>query len=177
MALRPDSQALLRNAIRYAEHGWPVFLLGRTKRPVANCPPARRRADHDPAACECLTCHGFYAATTDPHRLAAMLRRVPARPARHPHRRGVRAGRGRHRPRATAASSTPPLMTPTAAVATGGGGWHLYYRHPGSPSVRQRCPAGPAVRHQGRRRVRRRPALDPPAHRPPVPVGRRPAGD
>ena len=25
------------------------------------------------------------------------------------------------------------LMTPTAAVATGGGGWHLYYRHPGGP--------------------------------------------
>jgi hypothetical protein len=27
----------------------------------------------------------------------------------------------------------PALMTPTAAVATGGGGWHLYYRHPGGP--------------------------------------------
>src|SRR5260370_20197500 len=25
------------------------------------------------------------------------------------------------------------LMAPTAAVATGGGGWHLYYRHPGGP--------------------------------------------
>ena len=25
------------------------------------------------------------------------------------------------------------LMTPTATVATGGGGWHLYYRHPGGP--------------------------------------------
>ena len=24
-------------------------------------------------------------------------------------------------------------MAPTAAVATGGGGWHLYYRHPGGP--------------------------------------------
>ena len=27
----------------------------------------------------------------------------------------------------------PALMAPTAAVATGGGGWHLYYRHPGGP--------------------------------------------
>jgi hypothetical protein len=27
----------------------------------------------------------------------------------------------------------PALMTPTAAVATGGGGWHLYYWHPGGP--------------------------------------------
>jgi hypothetical protein len=26
-------------------------------------------------------------------------------------------------------------MTPTATVATGGGGWHLYYRHPGHPTV------------------------------------------
>ena len=27
----------------------------------------------------------------------------------------------------------PALMTPTATVATGGGGWHLYYRYPGGP--------------------------------------------
>jgi hypothetical protein len=27
----------------------------------------------------------------------------------------------------------PALMTPTATVATGGSGWHLYYRHPGGP--------------------------------------------
>jgi hypothetical protein len=29
----------------------------------------------------------------------------------------------------------PALMTPTAAVATGGGGWHLYYRHPGTATL------------------------------------------
>ncbi len=34
------------------------------------------------------------------------------------------------------------LMTPTATVATGGGGWHLYYRHPGGPTL-PRCPARP----------------------------------
>ena len=32
---------------------------------------------HDRAGCGCLTCHGFYAATLDPGRLAAMLRKVP----------------------------------------------------------------------------------------------------
>ena len=35
--------------------------------------------------------------------------------------------------RATAGPVDRALMTPTAAVATGGGGWHLYYRHPGGP--------------------------------------------
>ncbi|WP_246159084.1 bifunctional DNA primase/polymerase [Catellatospora sichuanensis] len=36
--------------------------------------------DQDPArptGVPCLTCHGFYAATTDPHRIAAMLAAVP----------------------------------------------------------------------------------------------------
>ena len=32
-------------------------------------------------------------------------------------------------------------MTPTATVATGGGGWQLYYRHPGGPTL----PALPGV--------------------------------
>src|SRR5205814_8101 len=71
--LPTPTEALLRNAIRYADHGWPVFLLGRTKRPLANCDPCKHApTGHDPAACECLTCHGFYAATTDPERLTAM---------------------------------------------------------------------------------------------------------
>jgi hypothetical protein len=115
--------------------GWPVFVLGRSKRPVANCRACKTAGPgHDPAGCACLTCHGFHAATTDPARLAAMLRRVPG---------GVLAIR-------TGAASglcvididprnggriDKELMTPTAAVASGGGGWHLYYRHPGRPTV------------------------------------------
>jgi hypothetical protein len=120
-------------ALGYMRRGWPVFVLGRSKRPVANCPACKTAGPgHDPAACACLTCHGFHAATTSPARLAAMLTAVP---------RGLLAIR-------TGAVSglavididprnggaiDPAVMAPTAAVATGGGGWHLYYRHPGGP--------------------------------------------
>ncbi|GGM43935.1 bifunctional DNA primase/polymerase [Dactylosporangium sucinum] len=132
MDLRPDSQALLRNAIDYAGRGWPVFLLGRTKRPIANCDACRDAgADHDRAACSCLLCHGLYAATLDPDRLGAMVAAQPA---------GLLAIR-------TGAVSglvvvdidpghggtlDPALMPETACVVTGSGGWHLYYRHPGT---------------------------------------------
>jgi hypothetical protein len=90
----------------------------------------RAEADHDRTGCGCLTCHGFYAATSSPARLSAMLGAVPG---------GLLAIR-------TGAVSglcvvdidprnggqlDPALMTPTATVATGGGGWHLYYCHPG----------------------------------------------
>ena len=55
---------LLTAALDAADRGWPVFVLGRSKRPLANCPACRNPpADHDPAVCDCLTCHGFYAAT------------------------------------------------------------------------------------------------------------------
>jgi hypothetical protein len=115
------------------ERGWPVFVLGRSKRPVANCPACRTATPgHDPARCECLTCHGFHAATLDPARLAAMLTAVP---------RGLLAIRTGTAAGLAVVDIDPrnggqvdrALMTPTAAVATGGGGWHLYYRHPGGP--------------------------------------------
>jgi hypothetical protein len=122
-------------ALSYMRQGWPVFVLGRSKRPVANCPPcADADPGHDRAGCGCLTCHGFYAATTDPARLAAMLHRVPG--GLLAIRTGTASGlcvvdidpRNGGRP-------DTALMTPTATVATGGGGWHLYYRHPGGPTV------------------------------------------
>jgi len=122
-------------ALGYIRHGWPVFVLGRSKRPVANCRACRTAgAGHDRDGCTCLTCHGFYAATLDPGRLAAMLRKAPG---------GLLAIRTGTVSGLCVVDIDPrnggqvdrDLMTPTATVATGGGGWHLYYRHPGGPTL------------------------------------------
>src|SRR4051812_18058871 len=68
---------ILTAALAAAGRGWPVFMLSRSKRPVANCEACPRDA-HDPATCGHLICHGFYAATTDPDRIAAILDAVPS---------------------------------------------------------------------------------------------------
>ena len=74
----PSGAHLEAAALAYIRRGWPVFVLGRSKRPVANCQACRAAGpEHDRAGCACLTCHGFYAATTDPARLAAMLAQIP----------------------------------------------------------------------------------------------------
>ncbi|WP_275408627.1 bifunctional DNA primase/polymerase [Actinocatenispora rupis] len=127
-------------ALAAAERGWPVFWLGRTKRPVANC-RACHNADrhHDREACPCLTCHGFYAATTDPARLAAMTAAVPG--GLLAIRTGAPAGLvvvdidPQH-----GGSIDRDLMVPTYTVGTGSGGWHLYYAHPGRPILSRPMP-------------------------------------
>ena len=127
--LRP----MLAAALALAAEGYPVFLLGRTKRPVANCPAcpkAETDPTHDPDACDCLTCHGFYAATRDPGRISAMHDAIPGGML------AIRTGRCCDRavididPRNGGRVLTD-LMPPTRCVRTGSGGWHLYYRHPG----------------------------------------------
>ncbi|MFI6819778.1 bifunctional DNA primase/polymerase [Micromonospora sp. NPDC050187] len=135
----PDPSPLLAAALDYAARGWPVFMLARSKRPVANCAPCTDAGpDHDRNACPCLTCHGFYAATTDPDRIAAIVNAVPT---------------GQLALRTGAASDTVVVdvdpahggrdtmndligrgwLPPTAYVATGSGGLHLYYQHPDDP--------------------------------------------
>ncbi|SHN46439.1 bifunctional DNA primase/polymerase [Cryptosporangium aurantiacum] len=136
---------MLTGAFSNAARGWPVFFLGQSKRPVNNCPACDDAdPDHDPAACNCLCCHSFYAATLDPDRIRAMHTTIPG---------GLLAI-------ATGAVSglvvvdidprnggalDPALMTPTYAVASGGGGWHLYYRHPGGRIPSRRLDGRPGV--------------------------------
>jgi len=139
-ARRGPAEAYLAAALDYAAAGLAVFLLGRTKRPVANCPGCRTGdPGHDRELCACLTCHGFYAATTDPDRVRAMFEAIPD--GLLAMRTGAACGRlvvdidPAHGGRVD-----PTLMVPTATVATGGGGWHLHYRHPGPPVLSRPLP-------------------------------------
>lgn len=65
----------------YLGLGWKLFPVpirddGR-KVPAGQCEDCDRAGpEHDVEACDCLLCHGFYAATSDPHRLAQMCKLV-----------------------------------------------------------------------------------------------------
>jgi hypothetical protein len=124
-------------ALSAANSGWPVFMLGRSKRPVANCDHCRTNL-HDPNDCDHLTCHGFYAATTDPARVAQIVAAVPV--GQLALRTGASSGLvvvGGDPPHGGSHSLTElvarQLVPRTLWVRTGSGGVHLYYRHPGHP--------------------------------------------
>ncbi|WBQ05047.1 bifunctional DNA primase/polymerase [Kribbella sp. CA-293567] len=129
---------ILTAALAAAGRGWPVFMLARSKRPLANCGVCRVDANHDPATCGHLTCHGFYAATTEPARIAALVAAVPYGQL------AVRTGAVSDLlvvdvdPAHGGTTSMTHLMVEgllprTLRVVTGSGGQHLYYRHPGRP--------------------------------------------
>ncbi|MEU4390594.1 bifunctional DNA primase/polymerase [Kribbella sp. NPDC023855] len=127
---------ILTPALAAAGRGWPVFMLGRSKRPVANCHDCRTATDHDPAICGHLTCHGFYAATTDPARVAAMVAAVPR--GQLAVRTGAVSGLlvvdvdPAHGGRTSLLDLQFRRLVPrTLWVRTGSWGLHLYYRHPG----------------------------------------------
>lgn len=140
--------AMLAAALDLVADGGEVFMLGRTKRPVANCPNCRDADDHDRETCDCLMCHGFYAATRDPDRIRAMI-------AAQPHgllavRTGAVSGivvvdidtrNGGQIDRA--------LMPRTAYALTGTDDPHLYYRHPGVPIPNSAGKLGPGVDVRG----------------------------
>lgn len=150
----------LSYARSYVARGWPVFVLGRDKRPLANC-TACRRADftHDREACECLVCHGFYAATLDLERVKAML-------LLHDGLLAVRTGRPSGLVVIDFESSTDEPGEPTGLEVaeqweawadgtslpetrrcrTGSNGLHLYYAYPRDGSrVRSRNRVLPSV--------------------------------
>jgi len=129
-------EELLRAARNYITwRGWPVFVLSSSKVPVPNC--ERCRQEHTTSQrmrdCECLTCHGFYAATLDMTRVQEMVRLHP---------RGLLAVRTR------AVSGTVVIdvdargipamrqmiadgLLPRTLVQRTGSGYHLVYAHPG----------------------------------------------
>lgn len=140
---------LLTAALDAADRGWPVFVLGRSKRPAANCDACPPDA-HDPASCGHLTCHGFYAATTDPPRIAAIVAAVPR--GQLAVRTGACSGLllvdvdpahgGGH---SLAELMDEELVPRTLHVHTGSGGLHLYYRHPGHHITSRPMPGRPGI--------------------------------
>lgn len=152
MTHTPSSADLLAAALETAGRGWPVFMLGRSKRPVANCPGCQKGA-HDPGTCGHLTCHGFHAASTDPDRVAAIIAAVP---------------RGQLAVRTGSADTASGLLIvdvdpahggyasfrqlvdtgmcpPTLLVITGSGGLHAYYVHPGGYIRSRPLPGYPGI--------------------------------
>nr|WP_275402486.1 bifunctional DNA primase/polymerase [Streptomyces sp. SID13031] len=132
-----------------AMRGWPVFALGRSKRPVANCDACPPDA-HDPASCGHLTCHGFYAATTDPNRLAAIVAAVPH--GQLAVRTGAASGLlvidvdpAHGGDRSLSALMAEGLVPRTLHVHSGSGGLHLYYRHPGHDMPSRPMPGRPGI--------------------------------
>ncbi|MEV0291007.1 bifunctional DNA primase/polymerase [Kribbella sp. NPDC050820] len=139
---------LLTAAVAATERGLAVFMLGRSKRPVANCDDCRDNP-HDPATCGHLTCHGFYAATTNPERVAQIVAAVPAGQL------AVRTGAvsgvvvvdvdPAHGGDVSLAELVAHRLVPrTLWVRTGSGGVHLYYRHP-----RREIPSRPMPNRAG----------------------------
>ncbi|MEP6761658.1 MAG: bifunctional DNA primase/polymerase, partial [Sporichthyaceae bacterium] len=128
---------MIAAALRYAAAGWPVFALSSTKAPLklcGSCPP--HGLDHDGEACPCLTCHGFYAASTDIEVVTAMFTGYPDRLV------AIRTGA----PSGLVVVDIDPrsgglatlgelegagLLPVTVRQLTGGGGLHLFYAHPG----------------------------------------------
>lgn len=149
----PPSRAvatrMLEFGLGYAERGWHVFVLSPTKKPLANCKECRtgHTTPAEREACDHLTCHAFYAATTQPARITEMFKQHP---------RGLLAIRTgtvsglavvdfdfkawdsdgapaaadpAHRRKTLLAAQG--LLPTTLTARTGGNGMHLYYAHPG----------------------------------------------
>ncbi len=143
--------ALLPAALDAAERGWPVFMLGRSKRPVANCdacPPDE--LDHGPATCGHLTCHGFYAATTKPDRLRRIIAAVPGgqlavRTGTVSGLVGVDVDPGHGGDDSFRQLMDAELVPRTLHVHTGSGGLHVYYRHPGQHIASRPMPNRPGI--------------------------------
>jgi hypothetical protein len=140
------------HAHRYIEAGWAALVLSTDssggKIPAKNCPRCDPRSPlydpHDREACECLTCHGFYAATLDPGRFDRMLAALPhgqlalrtGRVSRllvidaEAHADGPESPSGLDTLDAWESLVGGWSLPPTLTARSVGGGVHLYYRLP-----------------------------------------------
>ncbi|WP_062441315.1 bifunctional DNA primase/polymerase [Herbidospora daliensis] len=154
-AITPDTPKL-DAMLAYAAHGWRTFLLSKTKTPVKLCDPCKehRRAPELMEACTCLTCHGFYAATTDPDRLRAMEQRIPGGLVAI--RTGAVSGivvvdidtldeHGSDGIKTAARLDEAGVLPGTITAVTPSGGTHLVYAHPGGRVTGGTGKLGPGV--------------------------------
>lgn len=136
---------LLKDALKLAELGWQVFALGPTGFPFPNCRDCRETCT-TPAqmdACDHLICHGCYAGTTDVDRLNAMWEHLPHSII------GIRTGlasglfvldfdlhtEDKNGKNGFASLREQGILRRSVAAETGGGGRHLYYKHPGDLAI------------------------------------------
>jgi len=153
----------LEYALAYAARGCHTFVLSASKSPMRNCDLCR--AEHlnsqEMETCTCLTCHGFYAATTDPARITEMLRRHPG--GMLAVRTGAVSGLAvvdvdikTWREDGWPSTSDPGYLTMSALderrllpgtlmQTTGSGGLHFLYAHPGGYLMSGAGKYGPGV--------------------------------
>lgn len=126
---------------------WKFFVLGAGRTPLPNCSRCAWQSEsatrHEPEECACLSCHGFYAGTSDPAALAEMNRLHPTNEwaVRTGAASGIIVldfeGPGKDPDGFTTLDRWEEFsggwsLPPTGLSArTPSGGIHLYYRHPG----------------------------------------------
>jgi bifunctional DNA primase/polymerase-like protein len=119
-------------AAYYITLGWLIFVLGPSKRPVANCAACRNaEPNHNPAACGHVFCHGFYSASADLDRFATQLDATPN--GMIAIRTGAESGLVGIDVDPAHGGVIMPSMPRTLSVVTGSepAGTHAYYNHPG----------------------------------------------
>ncbi len=149
--------ALRDAALAYAAAGYQVFPL-RGKLPRGNCPACEPRSPryqpHRAADCDHELCHGLYAATSDPQRVASWWQQWPqanigARVPPSLFVLDIDPRHGGHQRLAQLEADHGPLPPTRISVSgRGDGGQHRWFLHPGGPLSAARLGHGLDVKTQ-----------------------------